>query len=141
MDELTDQEKAALEKMMGGPPKDDEGDNNAISGGQSNRQGVLKSLLTVEQKEENYRQTLLTADYIDDEEADRVTGAISEALRYGLSLAPILDWVTNRCSVNKAHGKSRVQVAIEGLTRTQIDTRHFGKERLNNKQKNEMENS
>lgn len=93
------------------------GDHSALNDSQQQQRGsvILKTLTAVET--ENYRQLILLADLLDDEEADRVAAAITEARRYGQSLDPILDWVTARCAVNKAgHGKSRVTTAIEGLT-------------------------
>lgn len=65
-------------------------------------QGVLQKIATaVTPKEETqeYRQILLLGNYLSAEEADRVTAAIDESFRYGLSLRPILDWVINRCAV------------------------------------------
>ena len=93
------------------------GDSNAVSAANQARMGVLLRMLSTIKDEQDYRQLVLLADFLDDEEADRVAAAITEARRYGLSLDPILDWVTARCAVNKlGHGKSRVAIAVEGLT-------------------------
>lgn len=87
------------------------------------RVGVLMRLLSAVKDEKEYRQQLLTSDFIDDEEADRVAAAIAEARRYGLSLDPIIDWCAARCSVNKqGHGKSRAVLGIEGLTHSTFTT-------------------
>jgi hypothetical protein len=84
-------------------------------------QGVLQKLATAVLKKEEvqeYRQILLLADYLSTEEADRVTAAIAEALRYGLSLTPILDWITNRCAV----GGGRANLIKEIMTHQVITT-------------------
>ncbi len=141
-DELTPEEKAALEKLIDDNPEGDKsGDYNSLSANKTDRGGVLKGLLSPEQKEENYLATLLTGNFVDDEEGNRVIGAIAEALRYNLSLAPILSYVNAMAAVNNKSKRGRVQMAIDGLTRTQIDTRHYGKERLTGKQKSEMEDN
>lgn len=87
------------------------------------RVGVLMRLLSAIRDEKEYRQQLLTSDFIDDEEADRAAAAVAEANRYGLSLTPIIDWCAARCSVNKGgHGKSRVVLGVEGLTHSTFTT-------------------
>jgi len=88
------------------------------------RLSVLVQLLTAIKEEKEYRQALLTGDFLDDDEADRVAAAIEERRRYGLSLLPIVDWVSARCGVNKAHGKSRVALSIEGLTHSTFTTQN-----------------
>ena len=106
-----------LEKELMNRQRDDSGDANAVSTSNQARIGVLMRLLTAVQDEKEYRQALITADFLDDEEADRVSSAVTEANRYGLPLAPIMDHIASRCAVNKAgHGKSRVVLSIEGLT-------------------------
>lgn len=87
--------------------------------------GVLQKLATaVLQKEEEheYRQILLLADYLSTEEADRVSAAVAEAQRYGLSLTPILDWITNRCAVRGG----RANLIKEVLTHQIITTQRQG---------------
>lgn len=102
-------------------PSGDEG-SGILPSGQA-RIGVLMRLLSAVKDEKEYRQQLLTSDFIDDEEADRVAAAIAEANRYGLSLTPIIDWCAARCSVNKhGHGKSRAVLGIEGLTHSTFTT-------------------
>jgi len=101
--------------------KSDEG-SGVLPSGQA-RIGVLMRLLSAIKDEKEYRQQLLTSDFIDDEEADRVAAAVAEASRYGLSLTPIIDWCAARCSVNKTgHGKSRAVLGIEGLTHSTFTT-------------------
>ena len=90
------------------------------------RLSVLLQLLTAVKEEKEYRQALLTGDFLDDDEADRVAAAIEERRRYGLSVIPILDWVSARCGVNQAHGKSRVALSIEGLTHSSFMTNSRG---------------
>jgi len=88
------------------------------------RLSVLVQLLTAVKEEKEYRQALLTGDFLDDDEADRVAAAIEERRRYGLSLLPIVDWVSARCGVNREHGKSRVALSIEGLTHSTFTTQN-----------------
>lgn len=100
-----------------------ESDGSGILPSGQQRAGVLMRLLSAIKDEAEYRQQLLTSDFIDDEEADRVAAAIAEANRYGLSLGPIIDWCAARCSVNKqGHGKSRAVLGIEGLTHSTFTT-------------------
>lgn len=99
------------------------GDSSAMMAAREQRMSVLLRTITAVKEENDYRQLIIMADFLDDEEADRVAAAITEARRYGLSLDPILDWVTARCGVNKAgHGKNRVTAAIEGLTHSTFTT-------------------
>lgn len=123
-DDTLDTLQTELEKELQNREREDiAGDTNAVSVRNQARIGVLMRLLTAVQDEKEYRQQLLTSDFIDDEEADRVTAAINEANRYGLSLAPIMDWCACRCSVNKSgHGKSRSVLGIEGLTHSTFTT-------------------
>lgn len=95
------------------------------------RIGVLLRLLTAVQEEKEYRQALITSDFLDDDEADRVAAAIEERRRYGLSITPILDWCAARCGVNKTHGKSRATLAVEGLTHSTFTTNSPNKNQKN----------
>lgn len=102
------------------------------------RIGVLIRLLTAIKDDEDYRQALILSDFLDDDEADRVSAAIEERRRYGISIAPVLDWCAARCAVNKGgHGKSRSQLSIEGLTHTSLYTNISGMK--NKKDKNKKE--
>jgi len=101
------------------------------------RVGVLIKLLTAVQEEKEYRQALILSDFLDDDEADRVAAAIEERRRYGISIAPVLDWCAARCGVNKGgHGKSRATLAIEGLTHSTFTTQSALR---NKKDKNKKE--
>lgn len=92
---------------------------------QQQRLSVLVQILTAVKEENEYRQALLTGDFLDDDEADRVAAAIEERRRYGLSIVPIIDWCAARCGVNKMHGlKSRVGTGVEGLTHSTFTTQN-----------------
>lgn len=117
MDDYTSLEEQIVRESISKGIETKPGDNSALGDAQQQQRGsvILKTLTAVET--ENYRQLILLADLLDDEEADRVAAAITEARRYGQALDPILDWVTARCAVNKSgHGKSRVTAALEGIT-------------------------
>ena len=101
------------------------------------RLSVLLQLLTAVKEEKEYRQALLTGDFLDDDEADRVAAAIEERRRYGLTVIPILDWVSARCGVNRAHGKSRVALSIEGLTHSSFMTNNQSYDKRKKKDKEE----
>lgn len=127
MADAIDEVEKELLKAIVSKKRDEESDGEASTTGNGIgpdgqvRVGVLIRLLTAVQEEKEYRQALLTGDFIDDEEADRVAAAIEERLRYGVSIRPILDWISARCSVNsKGHGKSRAILGVEGLTHSTL---------------------
>jgi len=95
--------------------------------------GVLQKLATaVLRKEEiqEYRQILLLADYLSTEEADRVSAAIAETLRYGLSLTPILDWITNRCAVRGGRANLIREILTHQIITTQRSSWNKKDERI-----------
>lgn len=128
-DDSLDALEAALQEELATRQREDTGgETNAIGESGKQRTGVLLRLLSAIQDEKEYRQQLLTSDFVDDEEADRVAAAFTEANRYGLSLTPVIDWCAARCSVNKqGHGKSRAVLGIEGLTHSTFSV--FGRNR------------
>ena len=116
-DNLGELQKEVEKQLVNSDREADASDSSTISDSNKQRMSVLLKLLTAIQDEKEYRQQLLMADFIDDEEADRVAAALAEAKRYQLGLSPILDWVIARCAVNKdGHGKSRSVLSVEGLT-------------------------
>lgn len=132
---LLDIEKE-LEKELLKRHRDDEPatTGSGISPDGTARVGVLIKLLTAV-KEDEYRQALIMSDFLDDDEADRVAAAIEERRRYGLSIAPVLDWCAARCGVNKiAHGKSRATLAIEGLTHSTFTTNSSSRNKKDKKE-------
>ena len=136
-DEILSEIEKELEKEL---LKRTNGDTPATTGsgispdGQA-RIGVLVRLLTAVKDDEDYRQILLLADFLDDDEADRVTAALEERRRYGCSITPILDWVSARCGVNKiSHGKSRATLGVEGLTHTTLTTNAIMKNKKDKKE-------
>lgn len=67
----------------------------------------------------DYRQALLTAAFIDEQQATRASAAISELLRYGIDITPIVDRITALCAVEGAKG-GRIGNVIEALTHQNI---------------------
>jgi len=134
---LEDIEKE-LEKELLSRNRDSDSDSQMGSGimpdSNQARIGVLVKLLTAVQDEKEYRQALLTGDFLDDDEADRVAAAIEERRRYGITIIPILDWCAARCGVNRGgHGKSRAVLGVEGLTHSSLSLMSM----FNNKKKKE----
>jgi len=85
--------------------------------------GVLQRSMTAIDKDEDYRQELKTSFLLSTEEADRVSGAINEALRYGCSLKPIVDWVIARSAgVNGG----RLRAIFETISSTTFTTNYQG---------------
>lgn len=68
-------------------------------------------------------QYLMIADYIDEDEADNVSGAIAEADRYGMSREPILVWIANRIATNrKGLRTNRVAQLYDMFSHTKFTT-------------------
>ena len=116
-----------IEKELKGRKRENEDDGAAIlEGTDKARMGVLLRLLTAVQDSNEYRQAILTASLKNDEEADRLAAAITEAKRYDLSLDPILDWMASRCAVDvHGHGESRAQLGIKGLTHSTFTSMRY----------------
>ncbi len=107
--------------------EDTSGDHSAISDSKRSQSGVLiKAMTAVDDKD--YRQALLLGDFMDPEEADRVTAALNEANRYGLPPTPIIDWIYARCAVTK-NGQSinRLTEVIQGITHSTFMTQGMNK--------------
>lgn len=73
--------------------------------------GVLQRIITTPTKDEEYRQILYQADFVNEEQAVRASDAIAERQRYGVSITPIIDRVTAQCAVKS----KRVNTAVSGI--------------------------
>ncbi|MFC1904968.1 hypothetical protein ACFLXT_04325 [Chloroflexota bacterium] len=117
---------AQLAEILGQEGLLNQGDMKAgegiIAEGQKPYASVLQKIATIPEDVANYRQILLLANYLDTEESDRVSAALSEAKRYGLSIEPILDWAVNRCAVAGKHAMGRVPGIIAALTHMAYNT-------------------
>lgn len=117
-----------IEKELMNRNRDDNsgGDSNAISSANQARTGVLLRLLTAVKEEKEYRQAVLMADFMNVEEADRVSAALTEARRYGLSLDPIIDWIAARSAVIGSDGVNRARLVQQGLTHSTFTRFNIG---------------
>lgn len=61
--------------------------------------GVHQRIITAVQKDSEYRQVLLTAAFDNKQEALLASDAITERLRYGVDITPIVDRVIAQCAV------------------------------------------
>lgn len=83
--------------------------------------GVMQRLVTSIAKDREYRQLLLTAAFDNKHEANLAADAITERLRYGVTIQPIVDRILAQCAVKGA----RVHEIAEIMTRYQI-THNYG---------------
>jgi len=119
--------KSALDQVMEGADKLTAA-SGAISEGEKQSAGVLKSLITIEDKED-YQQILYLAKFLTFEQASKVAAAIEEAFRYDLTLRPIMTWVVAQCAVggNKTwSGMSRAELGALGVIRREINIPNYG---------------
>lgn len=137
-------EKEIVKELANRDRDNSGGESSAIMESQQQRMSVLLRTITAIKDDNEFRQLLLLADFLDDEEAETVAAAITEAQRYGASLGPILNYVTAKCAVNKnRHGKSRVAQVIEGLTHSTFTTVNQGQNKrgiFNRENNNERTN-
>lgn len=88
---------------------------------QTQKLGVMQRLVTAVLNDRQYRQVLLTGAFDNKHEANLAADSISERLRYGVTIQPIVDRVITQCAVK---GGTRNLIA-EILTRYQI-THNYG---------------
>lgn len=84
--------------------------------------GVLQRLVTAVGKDDQYRQILLTAAFENKQEALLAADAISERVRYGVSIQPIVDRMLAQCSVNS----DRVRQILAALSQYTLHTNYTG---------------
>ena len=77
--------------------------------------GVLQRSMTAITKDEDYRQELKTAFFMNAYEADSVVAAINEADRYGCSRKPIVDWLIARSA---GEGGARLNAIFNTISHT-----------------------
>jgi len=85
--------------------------------------GILQKVLSAPETSKEYRQALLLLDFMSPDEADRFSGAISFALRYGIPIDPIIDKALSRCSVKAG----RVEAVIRAMTHINFSNANRGK--------------
>ena len=86
--------------------------------------GILQKVLSAPETSTEYRQALLLLDFMSPDEADRFSGALSFAFRYGIPIAPILDKALSRCSVKAG----RVEAVIRAMTHINFsNSNRYGK--------------
>lgn len=90
--------------------------------------GVLRTIISAIDKESDYRELLIRANFMSPDEADRAANALAWANRYGVSIGPILDKIAARCAVKA----ERVEQALAGLTTIRFQTNR-GKGKYDNK--------
>jgi hypothetical protein len=94
------------------------------SAGNKHELGVLQKVITAIEKEQDYRQLLMKADFLTTQEADKAANALAWAMRYGVSIRPVLDKIAARVSVNAR----RVEQVLDGLTAVRLqNNRNWGK--------------
>jgi len=84
--------------------------------------GVLQRLVTAVAKDDNYRQILLTAAFENKQEALLAADAISERVRYGVSIQPIVDRMLAQCSIKS----ERVNEILRALSQYTLHTNYTG---------------
>lgn len=99
-------------------------EGNAISS-PGGKLGVLQRGITSELDEKHYRQSLLLAAFDDKQEALLCADAITERLRYGVSIEPILARVDAACGVKS----SRIRDAFMALSHRTVSTYTGGKDK------------
>ncbi len=84
--------------------------------------GVLQTLIHAVMKDADYqfRQVLLTAAFDDKKEGLLAADAISERLRYGVDIAPLITRITAQCGVKG----QRVDKILEALTHYTFSTNY-----------------
>jgi len=82
--------------------------------------GVMQRLITAVMKDNDYLQTLLMASFKDERQAGYCADAISEALRYGCNIRPIMNRIYAQCGI-RAERALQVLSAINSYT---INTRN-----------------
>jgi hypothetical protein len=75
------------------------------------KMGVLQKIIA-SVKDDDYRQMLLLALFDSREQARLAAGAISERLRYNVSITPVLDDICAQCGVHA----DRIERVIKGMT-------------------------
>jgi hypothetical protein len=99
------------------------GDGNVVKSMEA-QLGVLQRIVTAPQKNEEYRQALLLANFLSPEEADRAVNAIAWCNRYDGDLGPIVDKLIARCAVKGG----RVADVIDALTHMRLTTNYSGRQ-------------
>ena len=68
--------------------------------------GVLQKLASTIEGDDQYRQALYMADFLNEGDAQDAAAAIMEAKRYGGSVEPIVDQIIAMCAVNRRGNKT-----------------------------------
>lgn len=95
--------------------------------------GVLQTLIHAVMKDADYqfRQVLLTAAFDDKKEGLLAADAISERLRYGVDIGPLISRITAQCGVKG----QRVDKILEALTHYTFSTNYQNNQKKNVKSK------
>lgn len=114
LDDVTEAMSAAG-KILNAPQSDSFMSNDA-------KLGVLQTLIHAVMKDADYqfRQVLLTAAFDDKKEALLAADAISERLRYGVDISPLISRITAQCGVKG----QRVDKILEALTHYTFSTNY-----------------
>ena len=75
--------------------------------------GVMQTLVHAEHKDAKHRQILLTAAFKDESQAMAAADAITERLRYGVTIQPVLDRIVAQCGIRG----QRVTELLGGLNK------------------------
>ena len=109
-------------------------EGNAISSTQG-KLGVLQRTITSELEMKSYRQTLLLAAFDDKQEAMLAADAITERLRYGVSIEPILARIDAQCGIKSA----RVRDALAAMSHYTVSSYSGGKDKKAGNEKSRAE--
>ncbi len=85
--------------------------------------GVHQRIITAVQKDAEYRQILLTAAFDNKQEALLASDAITERLRYGVDITPILDRVIAQCAVKGM----RVETILHSMNSYTLQSNYGGR--------------
>lgn len=85
--------------------------------------GVHQRIITAVMKDAEYRQILLTGAYDNKQEAMLASDAITERIRYGVDITPILDRIVAQCAVKGM----RVKEILSSMSSYTLSTNYGGR--------------
>ena len=84
--------------------------------------GVHQRIITAVQSDKEYRQVLLTAAFDNKQEALLASDAITERIRYGVDITPIIDRVIAQCAVKGM----RVETILNSMSTYTMNNNYRG---------------
>ncbi len=85
--------------------------------------GVHQRIITAVQSDKEYRQVLLTAAFDNKQEALLASDAITERIRYGVDITPIIDRVIAQCAVKGM----RVETVLNSMNSYTLHSNYGGR--------------